>query len=156
LGVKRLGREADRSAPSSAEVKECVELYLHSSNTPSWRGAQLKHRDNFTFVGLTGILKLLYFCFIYSCILYKFINPHFTECSMHSESIEYTCSPKPPLCVCVCTFVLPPANQKPSSHQNSCVPTPLLNVNVDPSFRMLCSALSHSEAIYYEFQRFNS
>jgi hypothetical protein len=34
---------------SSAEVKECVELYLSSSNTPSWRGAQLKHRDNFTF-----------------------------------------------------------------------------------------------------------
>jgi hypothetical protein len=49
LGVKRKGREADHSPPSSAEVKECVELYLHSSNTPSWRGAQLKHRDNFTF-----------------------------------------------------------------------------------------------------------
>jgi hypothetical protein len=26
-----------------------VELYLHSPNTPSWRGAQLKHRD-FTFI----------------------------------------------------------------------------------------------------------
>jgi hypothetical protein len=26
-----------------------VELYLHSPNTPSWCGAQLKHRDNFTF-----------------------------------------------------------------------------------------------------------
>jgi hypothetical protein len=26
-----------------------VELYLHSPNTPSWRGTQLKHRDNFTF-----------------------------------------------------------------------------------------------------------
>jgi hypothetical protein len=26
-----------------------VELYLHFPNTPSWRGAQLKHRDNFTF-----------------------------------------------------------------------------------------------------------
>jgi hypothetical protein len=25
-----------------------VELYLHSSNTLSWRGAQLKDRDNFT------------------------------------------------------------------------------------------------------------
>jgi len=24
-------------------------LTLHSPNTPSWRGAQLKHRDNFTF-----------------------------------------------------------------------------------------------------------
>jgi hypothetical protein len=42
LGVKRPGREADHSPPSSAEVKECVELYLHSSDTPSWRGAHLK------------------------------------------------------------------------------------------------------------------
>jgi hypothetical protein len=31
LGVKRPGRETDYSHPSSAEVKECVELYLHSS-----------------------------------------------------------------------------------------------------------------------------
>jgi hypothetical protein len=43
------GGEADNSPPSSAEVKEWVELYFHSPNTPSWRGAQLNHRDNFTF-----------------------------------------------------------------------------------------------------------
>jgi hypothetical protein len=49
LGIKRLGREADHSPPSTAKVKEWVELYLHSLNTPPWRGAQLKHRDNFTF-----------------------------------------------------------------------------------------------------------
>jgi hypothetical protein len=30
LGVERPGREADHSPPSSAEVKECVELHLHS------------------------------------------------------------------------------------------------------------------------------
>jgi len=42
LGVKRPWREADHSPPSSAEIKECVELYLESTNTPSWRGAQLK------------------------------------------------------------------------------------------------------------------
>jgi hypothetical protein len=30
LGLKRPGREADHLPPSSAEVKECVELYLHS------------------------------------------------------------------------------------------------------------------------------
>jgi hypothetical protein len=30
LGIKRLGREADHSSQSSFEVKECVELYLHS------------------------------------------------------------------------------------------------------------------------------
>jgi hypothetical protein len=29
LGVKRPGRKADHSLPSSAEVKECVGLYLH-------------------------------------------------------------------------------------------------------------------------------
>jgi hypothetical protein len=39
LWIRRPGREADHSPPSSAEVKECLELYLHSPNTPSWRGA---------------------------------------------------------------------------------------------------------------------
>jgi hypothetical protein len=34
-------READHSPPSSAEVKEWVELHIHSPNAPSWRGAQL-------------------------------------------------------------------------------------------------------------------
>jgi hypothetical protein len=33
-------REANHSPPSSAEVKEWVELYLYSPNTSSWRGAQ--------------------------------------------------------------------------------------------------------------------
>jgi hypothetical protein len=33
LRVKRPGREADRSLPSSAEAKEWVELYLHSQYT---------------------------------------------------------------------------------------------------------------------------
>jgi hypothetical protein len=41
-GVKRPGREADHSPTSSAEVKEWLELYIHSPNTPSWRGAELK------------------------------------------------------------------------------------------------------------------
>jgi hypothetical protein len=30
LVVKRPGREADLSPPTSAEVKDCMELYLHS------------------------------------------------------------------------------------------------------------------------------
>jgi hypothetical protein len=42
LGIKRPGREAYHSPPSSAEVKEYVEIYLHSPNTPSWRCALLK------------------------------------------------------------------------------------------------------------------
>jgi hypothetical protein len=36
-----LGRKADYSPLSSAEVKEWAELYLHSPNTSSWRGAWL-------------------------------------------------------------------------------------------------------------------
>jgi hypothetical protein len=48
LGVKRPGREAVHSPPSSAKVKECVELHLHYPNTPTQHGAQLKkQRDNF-------------------------------------------------------------------------------------------------------------
>jgi hypothetical protein len=42
LGVKLPEREADNSPPSSAEVKEVVELYLHSPSTPLWCGAQLQ------------------------------------------------------------------------------------------------------------------
>jgi hypothetical protein len=42
LGIKQPGLEADHSPPSSAKVKEWVELYLHSPNMPVWYGAQLK------------------------------------------------------------------------------------------------------------------
>jgi hypothetical protein len=35
------GHEADHSSLSSVEVKEWVELYLHSPNVPTWRGDQL-------------------------------------------------------------------------------------------------------------------
>jgi hypothetical protein len=51
------GREADYSPPSSTEVKEWVELYLHSPNMPSWRGAQLG--------GAQGQLYLYLFLFLY-------------------------------------------------------------------------------------------
>ena len=36
MGVKRLGRGVDHPPPSSAEVKERVELYLYSPSGPSW------------------------------------------------------------------------------------------------------------------------
>jgi hypothetical protein len=39
LEVKRPMREADHSPLSSVDVKEYVDLHLHSQNTPSWRGA---------------------------------------------------------------------------------------------------------------------
>jgi hypothetical protein len=78
LGVKRQRREADHSSPSGTEVKEFVEPYLHSPNTHSWRGAQLKHRDNFTLLYFT----LLYFyslsgichCIPSACILIRLIG----------------------------------------------------------------------------------
>jgi hypothetical protein len=38
-GLKRMGREADPSPPSNAEVKECVELYLLSPIRLHWLGA---------------------------------------------------------------------------------------------------------------------
>jgi hypothetical protein len=74
LEIKRPGREADQSPPSSAEVKECVELHLHCSNTPSWRCDQLKikYRNSFTF---TFTFKM---CIsnkhTYSCLLQNIFN----------------------------------------------------------------------------------
>jgi hypothetical protein len=58
VGVKWRGRESDRWPPSSAEVKECVELNLHSPNTPSLCGDRLKkkHRDKFN---ITSIFTLI-------------------------------------------------------------------------------------------------
>jgi hypothetical protein len=53
LWVERLRREADHSPPSSVEVKEWVELYFHSPNTLSWRGAQFKKNT-----GITLLLSL--------------------------------------------------------------------------------------------------
>jgi hypothetical protein len=48
LEVKWPGCEADHSPSSSAEVKEWVELYLHSPDMPSWHGAQLKQEADMT------------------------------------------------------------------------------------------------------------
>jgi hypothetical protein len=72
LGVKRPGREADHSLPSSAEIKEWVELYLHSPNTPPWRGAQLKS---------TGTTLPFTFTFTYWCIVQT--RPVSNECAMY-------------------------------------------------------------------------
>jgi len=53
LEVKRPGRRADHSPQSSSEFKECLELYSHSPNTPSWRGAQLKKAQRQLYLYLT-------------------------------------------------------------------------------------------------------
>jgi hypothetical protein len=64
VGLKRPVREADHSPPCSAEVKECVELYLHSPNTPSWCGAQLKHKNKFNFLPLYTLNAFLFLKYI--------------------------------------------------------------------------------------------
>jgi hypothetical protein len=53
LVIKGPGREADHSPPSSAEVEECMALYLHSPNTPSWCGVQLKKAQGQLYLYLT-------------------------------------------------------------------------------------------------------
>jgi hypothetical protein len=58
-GVKRPERDADHSPPSSAEVEEWVELYLHSQNTPSWQNAQLKHGDTFIIIIIIIIIIIV-------------------------------------------------------------------------------------------------
>jgi len=61
LGEKRLGREANHSTPFSVEVKESVELYLHSPTMPSWRGAQLKKAQGQIYLYLSaGEVKYLF------------------------------------------------------------------------------------------------
>jgi hypothetical protein len=49
LGVKRPGCEADHSPPSTAEVK-VPGVIPPLPNTPSWRDAQLKQRDNLRYI----------------------------------------------------------------------------------------------------------
>jgi hypothetical protein len=51
-----------------------VELYLHSPNTSSWLGAQLKHRDN-----------LLYFK-ILNILCKQYIFPSFPKDPSHSQA----------------------------------------------------------------------
>jgi hypothetical protein len=50
LGVKWQGREADHSPHLVPRSKNEWSYTSSPTNTPSWRGAQLKHRDNVTFI----------------------------------------------------------------------------------------------------------
>jgi hypothetical protein len=88
LGVNRPECEADNSPTSSAEVKEWVELYLHSPNTPSWRGAQLKHRENLTFLRFTTMyLRVRSICDLFHSNL-RFANK-FALCWNCTESVQW-------------------------------------------------------------------
>jgi hypothetical protein len=49
LGVKRPGCEA-----------ECVELYLHSPNSPSWCGSELKQSNNFLYLYLFNMYTYVF------------------------------------------------------------------------------------------------
>jgi hypothetical protein len=92
LGVKRPGREADHLPPSSAKVKEWVELHLHSPNTPSLRGAQLKHKDNFTFIWLHTLSRLNYLNQLKVIIIINFKIGHLGLLrfrNLSSEMYEY-------------------------------------------------------------------
>jgi hypothetical protein len=56
-----------------------VQLYLHSPNTPPWRDAQLKHRDNFTFTFYMCVCIYTHMCkhnfgFIPVSLIYKSID----------------------------------------------------------------------------------
>jgi hypothetical protein len=85
MGVKWPGRESDHSPPSSAKVKGCVQLYLHSPDTPSWRRAQLKRRDNLTlhlsYLTITSIV-ILFQNFFFSFFLANFLS-HFLFLFLH-------------------------------------------------------------------------
>jgi hypothetical protein len=61
-GVKRPGRGVDHQPPSSADVKEGVDLYLYSSSGPSWPvTGDLYH----TFLQAHALVVLR--CFFASC-----------------------------------------------------------------------------------------
>jgi hypothetical protein len=82
LGVKRLGREADHSLPYSAEVKECVELYLHTPNTPSWRGAVKKEAQGqlylYFYITKISMSKMFTVLTLYSTFLAYLTYQNFT------------------------------------------------------------------------------
>jgi hypothetical protein len=86
MWVKRPGREADHSLPSSAEVKECVELYIHSPNTPSWRGAQLK-----TSTGTTCPFKVISIGTYTQPRTSKHLLKPFCESALTNSVVSYEC-----------------------------------------------------------------
>jgi hypothetical protein len=86
------GREADHSPPSSAEVKEWVELYLHSPNAPSWRGAQLEGAQGQLYLYLyQHTIASLFSCFSDACKTVasdKVFVKHFSTCGCSKSEPE--------------------------------------------------------------------
>jgi hypothetical protein len=72
LGGKAAGARSWQLTSIYCRGQECVELYLHFPSTPSWRGDQLKHRDNLTFT-----FKVLHYwinMFVLNIVSFIFIN----------------------------------------------------------------------------------
>jgi hypothetical protein len=78
LGVMQLEGEADHSPPSSAEVKECVELYLSSLNKSSRYTSAMseKKHENLRMADLWATIQ-----HGISRVLSRFLYLHFTTLS---------------------------------------------------------------------------
>jgi hypothetical protein len=63
LGVKRPGVKLTTHLYVVSGARMCAVPPL--PNTPSWRGAQLKHRDNFTFTQIGKQIFLQVLCYVY-------------------------------------------------------------------------------------------
>jgi hypothetical protein len=83
-----LGREADHSPPPSAEVKEWVELYLHSPNMPSWRGSRLG--------GAQGIH--MNFLLPHACYIRHVSHPSWFNCPYDRHIKLFIMQLSPPFC----------------------------------------------------------
>jgi hypothetical protein len=103
LGVKRSWYEAHHSPPPSAQIKEWVELYLHSPNTSSWRGAQLKAQGQLYLYLFILVIKerLLILGSNLSYENQKFVQYGYTP-------ISYICE-----FVCVCVYIYMTINIQP-------------------------------------------
>jgi Asp-tRNA(Asn)/Glu-tRNA(Gln) amidotransferase C subunit len=60
-----------------------VKLYFHSPSTPSWRGLQLKHRNNFTFtfygiLTVSDVLERMRKDVVVSCFTRKVLSQNWT------------------------------------------------------------------------------
>jgi hypothetical protein len=105
-GALSLGHEVDHLPLSSAEVKEWVELYIHSPIMLSWHGAQLKKSTGTTLLHLLYILYIfketkMFWLLLYSTVWYSmvftlilFYLQSFIHCfSFDCPSWEFTADP---------------------------------------------------------------
>jgi hypothetical protein len=63
-----------------------VDLYSYSFNTPSWLGAQLKHRSNFTFY--------LYLKYVISCSSFLYMSPVRSSKASVNWYVRYNIEPE--------------------------------------------------------------